>query len=203
MKDKNKILKIVISVLTIVFGVLLLLDQLNVKYIDEFFTPWYLILILYFVGYLLAYAIVKKAPIFYILAMTLAGIYLVIAISSKVESITYTKVLFVIPLFFGLGCIMADLICKWSSKAMRLGFVSTIASGIILVSAILGVWKIVIPIVIVLVGIAYMIFAIFDAQKSSIVKSDDHYVTYEEKQEQTEEESEPQIDKQNINSVDD
>lgn len=201
MKDKDKVLKIVISILTIVFGVLLLLDQLEIKYINEFFEPWWLILILYFVGWLFAHAIVKKAPVFYIFAMTLAGIYLVIAIHFKVESINYTKILFIIPLFFGLGCIIADVVCKWMLKARRFGLVTTIASTLILISVILGVWKIVIPVVVILIGIAYMAFSIFDAQKSSVVENDDHYVTYEENQSQ--EHDDETIDNKNINSVDD
>ena len=78
MKNKDSILKFVISILLVIFGVLLLLDQLNVPFIDDFFTPWYTIVLLFFAACLLAYAIVKKAPVFYILSMLIAGIYLVI-----------------------------------------------------------------------------------------------------------------------------
>lgn len=196
MKDKDRVLKIVLSTLLIISGVLLLLDQLRVKYIDEYFTPWYLVVILFFIGCLFAYAIIRKAPVFYVLAMLLAGIYLVISLHFK--GVNYTKVLFIIPLFIGLGFIMADMICKWSAKALRFGFVVTVASGIILVSSILDVWRIVIPIVLILVGIAYVIFAVLDAKRASVKKEDDHYVTY-----QTKEEKDDAKEKTDINSVDD
>ena len=63
MKNKDNVLKMTLSILMIVFGVLLLLDQLDVKFIDDFFMPWYTILVLFIAAALLSFAIVKKAPI--------------------------------------------------------------------------------------------------------------------------------------------
>ena len=73
MKNKDNVLKMTLSILMIVFGVLLLLDQLDVKFIDDFFTPWYTILILFIAAALLSFAIVKKAPLIYVLSMFFAG----------------------------------------------------------------------------------------------------------------------------------
>lgn len=182
MKNKDYVLKLVISILMVVFGVFLLLDQLDVKYIDDFFTPWYTLVILFVTACLLAYAICKKAPIVYILAMVFAGIYLVVSISAKVEHLGVGKIIMIIPLFIGIGIVMADKICKWSPKAMRFGLVVTIASATVLVSTILEVWKFVIPIVVILVGVAYIIFNLMSIKEKVEVKDeDDHYVTYEPK----------------------
>ncbi len=181
MKNKDSILKFVISILLVIFGVLLLLDQLNVPFIDDFFTPWYTIVLLFFAACLLAYAIVKKAPVFYILSMLIAGIYLVISINAKIEGMAVGKFIAIIPLFVGIGTVIADKICKWSPKAMRFGIVLSIASAVILVSTILDVWKYVIPIVIILIGIAYIIFGVFAIKHDTKKVEDDHYVTYEPK----------------------
>lgn len=181
MKNRDSILKLVISVLLVIFGILLLLDQLNVPFIDDFFTPWYTIVLLFFAACLLAYGIVKKAPIFYILSMLIAGIYLVTSISAKVEDMAVGKFIAIIPLFVGIGTIMADKICKWSPKATRFGIVLTIASAVVLVSTILDVWKYVIPVVIILIGIAYIIFGVFAIKQDTKKVEDDHYVTYEPK----------------------
>ena len=181
MKNKDSILKFVISILLVIFGVLLLLDQLNVPFIDDFFTPWYTIVLLFFAACLLAYAIVKKAPVFYILSMLIAGIYLVISINAKIEEMAVGKFIAIIPLFVGIGTVIADKICKWSPKAMRFGIVLSIASAVILVSTILDVWKYVIPIVIILIGIAYIIFGVFAIKHDTKRVEDDHYVTYEPK----------------------
>lgn len=181
MKNKDSILKFVISILLVIFGVLLLLDQLNVPFIDDFFTPWYTIVLLFFAACLLAYAIVKKAPVFYILSMLIAGIYLVISINAKIEEMAVGKFIAIIPLFVGIGTVIADKICKWSPKAMRFGIVLSIASAVILVSTILDVLKYVIPIVIILIGIAYIIFGVFAIKHDTKKVEDDHYVTYEPK----------------------
>ncbi len=181
MKNKDSILKFVISILLVIFGVLLLLDQLNVPFIDDFFTPWYTIVLLFFAACLLAYAIVKKAPVFYILSMLIAGIYLVISINAKIEEMAVGKFIAIIPLFVGIGTVIADKICKWSPKAMRFVIVLSIASAVILVSTILDVWKYVIPIVIILIGIAYIIFGVFAIKHDTKKVEDDHYVTYEPK----------------------
>ncbi len=181
MKNKDSILKFVISILLVIFGVLLLLDQLNVPFIDDFFTPWYTIVLLFFAACLLAYAIVKKAPVFYILSMLIAGIYLVISINAKIEEMAVGKFIAIIPLFVGIGTVIADKICKWSPKARRFGIVLSIASAVILVSTILDVWKYVIPIVIILIGIAYIIFGVFAIKHDTKKVEDDHYVTYEPK----------------------
>lgn len=192
MKNKDNVLKLVLSILMVIFGLLLLLDQLDVKYVDDFFAPWYTIVILFFTACLLAYAIVKKAPIIYVLSMLLAGIYLVVSISFKVENLPVGKIIVIIPLFFGIGIVIADKVCKWSPKAMRFGLIVIVSSAIVLVSTILDVWKYVIPAVIMLIGIAYIIFGLFAIKQDSKVKDDDHYVTYttkEEKEEKTEKEN--------------
>lgn len=179
MKNKDNVLKIVISALFVVFGLLLLLDQLNLPFIDDLFTPWYTIVILFVASCLLAYAICKKSPIFYILSMFFAGIYLVISIDAKVENLAIGKIIMIIPLFIGLGIILADRICKWSPKAMRFGLVVAVSSATILVSTILNVWKYVIPVVVILIGVSYMMFSLFSIKKEVDVKDDDHYVTYD------------------------
>lgn len=189
MKNKDNILKLALSVLMVVFGAILLLDQLNVKYIDEFFTPWYTIVILFVACCLLAYAIVKKAPFFYILSMLFASIYLVISINFKVKDLNVGKIIAIIPLFIGIGIVLADKVCKWSPKAMRFGLVTTIASAIVLVSTILDVWKYVIPIVVILIGVAYIIFGVVAIKQESKVENDDHFVTYKPMQDEKSQES--------------
>lgn len=179
MKNKDTVLKIAISALLVVFGVLLLLDQLNVPFIDDLFAPWYTIIILFVASCALAYAICKKSPIFYILSMLFAGIFLVISIETKVNDLSIGKILMIIPLFIGIGIVLADKICKWSPKAMRFGLVLTTSSAIVLVSTILNVWRYVIPVVIILIGIAYMIFSFVSIKQETNVKDDNHYVTYE------------------------
>ncbi len=188
MKNKDNVLKLVISILMVVFGLLLLLDQLDIKYIDDFFTPWYTIVILFVTACLLTYAIVKKAPIIYVLSMLLAGIYLVISISTKVENLGVGKIIAIIPLFIGIGIVIADKICKWSPKAMRFGLITTVASAIVLVSTILDVWRYVIPAVVIMIGIAYILFGLFaiKQESKSQKENNDHYVTIEK--EQTDEE---------------
>lgn len=179
MKIKDCALQLTISILLVVFGVLLLLDQLNVPFIDEFFTPWYLITILFCAAVLLAVAIIKKAPIHYVFSFMLAGVYLLIALPAKVPELSITKILFILPLFVGLGMILGDLTCKRSPKAMRWGLVLTICSCIILVSVLLDVWKIVIPVVVVFFGIVCVLFTIMNLNHVS-KKSDNHddaYVT--------------------------
>lgn len=181
MKNKDNVLKMTLSILMIVFGVLLLLDQLDVKFIDDFFTPWYTILILFIAAALLSFAIVKKAPLIYVLSMFFAGLYLVISISGKLPDLAVGKIIMIIPLFIGLGFVIADKVCKWSPKAMRFGLVTTVASAIILVSTILEVWRYVIPAVIVLIGIAYLLFSIFAVKQETKTKKNNYYVTYEPK----------------------
>jgi len=181
MKNKDNVLKMTLSILMIVFGVLLLLDQLDVKFIDDFFMPWYTILVLFIAAALLSFAIVKKAPIIYVLSMFFAGLYLVISISGKLPDLAVGKIIMIIPLFIGLGFVIADKVCKWSPKAMRLGLVTTVASAIILVSTILDVWRYVIPVVIVLIGIAYLLFSIFAVKQETKTKKKNYYVTYEPK----------------------
>ena len=181
MKNKDNVLKMTLSILMIVFGVLLLLDQLDVKFIDDFFTPWYTILVLFIAAALLSFAIVKKAPIIYVLSMFFAGLYLVISISGKLPDLAVGKIIMIIPLFIGLGFVIADKVCKWSPKAMRFGLVTTVASAIILVSTILDVWRYVIPVVIVLIGIAYLLFSIFAVKQETKTKKKNYYVTYEPK----------------------
>ncbi len=178
---KNKVLKMTLSILMIVFGVLLLLDQLDVKFIDDFFMPWYTILVLFIAAALLSFAIVKKAPIIYVLSMFFAGLYLVISISGKLPDLAVGKIIMIIPLFIGLGFVIADKVCKWSPKAMRFGLVTTVASAIILVSTILDVWRYVIPAVIILIGIAYLLFSIFAVKQETKTKKKNYYVTYEPK----------------------
>ncbi len=181
MKNKDNVLKMTLSILLIVFGVLLLLDQLDVKFIDDFFTPWYTILVLFIAAALLSFAIVKKAPIIYVLSMFFAGMYLVISISGKLPDLAVGKIIMIIPLFIGLGFVIADKVCKWSPKAMRFGLVTTVASAIILVSTILKVWRYVIPAVIILIGIAYLLFSIFAVKQETKTKKQNYYVTYEPK----------------------
>ena len=181
MKNKDNVLKMTLSILMIVFGVLLLLDQLDVKFIDDFFMPWYTILVLFIAAALLSFAIVKKAPIIYVLSMCFAGLYLVISISGKLPDLAVGKIIMIIPLFIGLGFVIADKVCKWSPKAMRFGLVTTVASAIILVSTILDVWRYVIPVVIVLIGIAYLLFSIFAVKQETKTKKKNYYVTYEPK----------------------
>ncbi len=181
MKNKDNVLKMTLSILMIVFGVLLLLDQLDVKFIDDFFMPWYTILVLFIAAALLSFAIVKKAPIIYVLSMFFAGLYLVISISGKLPDLAVGKIIMIIPLFIGLGFVIADKVCKWSPKAMRFGLVTTVASAIILVSTILEVWRYVIPVVIVLIGIAYLLFSIFAVKQETKTKKKNYYVTYEPK----------------------
>ncbi len=181
MKYKDNVLKMTLSILMIVFGVLLLLDQLDVKFIDDFFMPWYTILVLFIAAALLSFAIVKKAPIIYVLSMFFAGLYLVISISGKLPDLAVGKIIMIIPLFIGLGFVIADKVCKWSPKAMRFGLVTTVASAIILVSTILDVWRYVIPVVIVLIGIAYLLFSIFAVKQETKTKKKNYYVTYEPK----------------------
>lgn len=181
MKNKDNVLKMTLSILMIVFGVLLLLDQLDVKFIDDFFTPWYTILVLFIAAALLSFAIVKKAPIIYVLSMFFAGLYLIISISGKLPDLAVGKIIMIIPLFIGLGFVIADKVCKWSPKAMRFGLVTTVASAIILVSTILEVWRYVIPAVIVLIGIAYLLFSIFAVKQETKTKKNNYYVTYEPK----------------------
>ena len=183
MKIKDKVLSLTLSIILAVSGLFLLLDQLNVAYIDEFFTPWYLVVVLFFVASSLAIAIIKKSPIFYVISMIFASIYLVIAIPVFYEAIGVWDIIFVVPLFMGLGLILADLICKWSVRALRLGTVIAVSSAIILVSTLLDVWTIVIPVVIILVGIAYIIFSIVDVKKKIIrEQSTEHYVVPTNKQ---------------------
>ena len=170
MKNKDNVLKMTLSILMIVFGVLLLLDQLDVKFIDDFFMPWYTILVLFIAAALLSFAIVKKAPIIYVLSMFFAGLYLVISISGKLPDLAVGKIIMIIPLFIGLGFVIADKVCKWSPKAMRFGLVTTVASAIILVSTILDVWRYVIPAVIILIGIAYLLFSIFAVKQETKTK---------------------------------
>lgn len=181
MKNKDNVLKMTLSILMIVFGVLLLLDQLDVKFIDDFFMPWYTILVLFIAAALLSFAIVKKAPIIYVLSMFFAGLYLVISISGKLPDLAVGKIIMIIPLFIGLGFVIADKVCKWSPKAMRFGLVTTVASAIILVSTILDVWRYVIPVVIVLIGFAYLLFSIFAVKQETKTKKKNYYVTYEPK----------------------
>ena len=181
MKNKDNVLKMTLSILMIVFGVLLLLDQLDVKFIDDFFMPWYTILFLFIAAALLSFAIVKKAPIIYVLSMFFAGLYLVISISGKLPDLAVGKIIMIIPLFIGLGFVIADKVCKWSPKAMRFGLVTTVASAIILVSTILDVWRYVIPVVIVLIGFAYLLFSIFAVKQETKTKKKNYYVTYEPK----------------------
>ena len=181
MKNKDNVLKMTLSILMIVFGVLLLLDQLDVKFIDDFFMPWYTILVLFIAAALLSFAIVKKAPIIYVLSMFFAGLYLVISISGKLPDLAVGKIIMIIPLFIGLGFVIADKVCKWSPKAMRFGLVTTVASAIILVSTILDVWRYVIPAVIILIGIAYLLFSIFAVKQENKTKKKNYYVTYEPK----------------------
>ena len=181
MKNKDNVLKMTLSILMIVFGVLLLLDQLDVKFIDDFFMPWYTILVLFIAAALLSFAIVKKAPIIYVLSMFFAGLYLVISISGKLPDLAVCKIIMIIPLFIGLGFVIADKVCKWSPKAMRFGLVTTVASAIILVSTILDVWRYVIPVVIVLIGFAYLLFSIFAVKQETKTKKKNYYVTYEPK----------------------
>ncbi len=181
MKNKDNVLKMTLSILMIVFGVLLLLDQLDVKFIDDFFMPWYTILVLFIAAALLSFAIVKKAPIIYVLSMFFAGLYLVISISGKLPNLAVGKIIMIIPLFIGLGFVIADKVCKWSPKAMRFGLVTTVASAIILVSTILDVWRYVIPAVIILIGIAYLLFSIFAVKQETKTKKKNYYVTYEPK----------------------
>ena len=181
MKNKDNVLKMTLSILMIVFGVLLLLDQLDVKFIDDFFMPWCTILVLFIAAALLSFAIVKKAPIIYVLSMFFAGLYLVISISGKLPDLAVGKIIMIIPLFIGLGFVIADKVCKWSPKAMRFGLVTTVASAIILVSTILDVWRYVIPVVIVLIGFAYLLFSIFAVKQETKTKKKNYYVTYEPK----------------------
>ncbi len=185
MKNKDNVLKMTLSILMIVFGVLLLLDQLDVKFIDDFFMPWYTILVLFIAAALLSFAIVKKAPIIYVLSMFFAGLYLVISISGKLPDLAVGKIIMIIPLFIGLGFVIADKVCKWSPKAMRFGLVTTVASAIILVSTILDVWRYVIPAVIILIGIAYLLFSIFAVKQETKTKKKNYYVTYEPKDAET------------------
>lgn len=182
--DKDIILKLTLSVLLVFFGVILLIDQLDVAnnpfvtFIDDLFAPWYTIIILFIASCLLAYAIIKKAPIIYVLSMLFAGIFLVISLSNKVKTEYIGAIIFIVPMFIGIGFILADRICKWSPKILRFGVVLTMASAVVLVSVVLDAWKYVIPIVVILIGIAYMIFEIFALKQKNIEKPDDHYVTY-------------------------
>lgn len=196
-KSKDNILKLTLSILLIVFGLILLLDQLDLPSLagfDDFFTPWYTIVILFFSACALAYAIIKKAPIMYIIAMFFAGIYLVVAIEAKVETFNNAnvwKIIAIIPLFCGIGLVLADKICKWSPKASRFGFVVAIASAIVLVSTILNSWRYIIPSVIIMIGITYFIFELLSLKDKSKKVEDDHYVTYTPKEENTAEKEQP------------
>lgn len=177
MNIKDKILSLSIAIILMISGVILLLDQLDVKYIDDYFTPWYLIIVLFFIASSLATAVIKKSPIFYVLTFLLSGIYLCISIYSKSVVDNVFDIIFIVPLFLGIGLIVADVVCKWSIKAGRLGFVLVVSSAIILISTILNVWTIVIPAVIILIGFSYIVFAVIDMNKSvNHGQSTDHYV---------------------------
>ncbi len=195
MKNKDNVLKLVLSVLLVVFGLLLLLDQMDVKFVDDFFTPWYTIIILFVASCLLSYAIVKKAPIFYIFAMFFAGLFLVVSLDTKIKDLNVGRIIAIIPLFIGIGIVIADKICKWSPKAMRLGIVMTVASSIVLISTILDVWKYVIPAVIIMIGIAYILFGLIALKHENKKVEDDHYVTYEPKDKDKPKENESENDK--------
>ncbi len=106
-------------------------------------------------------------------------------INAKIEEMAVGKFIAIIPLFVGIGIVIADKICKWSPKAMRFGLVTTVASAIILVSTILDVWRYVIPAVIILIGIAYLLFSIFAVKQETKTKKKNYYVTYEPKDAET------------------
>lgn len=179
MNIKDKVFSFVFSALVVVFGVFLLLDQLDIPFIDEFFTPWYTIIFLFLACVFLALGIIKKAPIHYVLSMFFASLYLVISLTIKVEGLTFWKIMFIIPMFVGIGVIIGDLVCKWTNKALRIGLIITMFSAIILVSSILDVWTIIVPVVIILFGVVVFILTMIDLRKD--VKrqeyDDDRFVT--------------------------
>lgn len=185
-RDRDNVLKLTISVLLVVFGIILLIDQLDngnpfVQFVDDLFSPWFTIVILFIAACLLAHAIIKKAPIMYVLSMFFAGLFLMISVGNKVESKYVGAAIFILPMFVGIGLVLADRICKWSPKVLRFGVVLTVASVVVMVSVILEVWRYVIPIVVVLIGIAYFIFGLFAMKQDIVEEKDDHYVTYEPK----------------------
>lgn len=186
-RDKDIVLKLTISVLLVFFGIVLLIDQLDngnpfVQFVDDLFAPWYTIVLLFVAACLLSYAIIKKAPIMYVLSMFFAGLFLTISVGVKVDAKYLGAVIFIVPMLVGIGFVIADRVCKWSPKILRFGVVLTVASVVVLISVILEVWKYVIPIVIVLIGIAYFIFELFALKQENVEQPDDHYVTYEPKE---------------------
>ena len=179
MNIKDKVFSFVFGSLVVVFGIFLLLDQLDIPFIDEFFNPWYTIIFLFLACMFLSLGIIKKAPIHYVLSMFFASLYLVISLTAKVEGLTFWKIMFIIPMFVGIGVIIGDLVCKWTSKALRIGLIITMFSAIILVSSILDVWTLIVPIVIILFGLVVFILTMIDLRRA--VKrqeyDEDRYVT--------------------------
>lgn len=168
MNNKNSIIKLAISVVMIVFGILILLGQLNIPNVSAKLAEWYLLLILAIISIALICAIVKKAPYWYITAFTLAGLYLALSITIHIKDLSFANLFMVIPMAFGVGIMVAKIICAWKVKAMLIGFLIAISSAFILAGTILEVSEYILPIFGIFVGIILFIFTV----KKLIVKKD-------------------------------
>lgn len=178
MNNKNYIIKLAVSIVMIVFGIIILLGQLDIGILSEIFAEWYLLCLLAFISIALICAIVKKAPYWYITAFTLSGIYLAVSITLHIESLDFSNMFMTVPLAFGVGIMVAKIACEWKAKAMLVGFIISIASAFILSGTILKVSKYTLPAFFIFVGVIVFIYTLKKLlSKKNLASDENSYVT--------------------------
>lgn len=176
MDIKKTSIKIVMGILLAFCGLVMLLDHFDIAF-NGAIKRWYLIAILYFACASLAIAVMRKAPLYYIISFTLAGLALSVELAVRIEGIEFWQVMMIIPTSIGLGIVLSELICKWSKSAVKNGFLLFLISGILLIGTITRTWTVILPCILIAIGILIVILSFANINKKSDKDDNDYYVT--------------------------
>lgn len=175
MDFKKTALKICFALLVVAMGIIFLLDGLNVC-LDGAMKYWYLSVIALFAAMSLAMAVVRKAPLYYIFAFTLLGLFLALELPLSVIGLGYSKTWPLITMFMGTGIMVSQVVGSGVRFSFKGGMILATISAVVLAGLITDTIMLVIPLILIVSGIIGAIYSYIRGVNKR-KKDDDIYVT--------------------------
>lgn len=168
MKKKNVALHISTAIITIVWGLVYLLSGVQAAPV-EILNYWYEALTVFVAAICIAVAVTKKAPLYFLFAFSLGGLFLYLILSRYSNDFSLWWPL----LFAGTGCglFACEIFGKGKFKWKKTGFIFVLFSVILLVGTLTQTIEICLPVCIILSGLAIGVNG-FEKKKTK----DDEYV---------------------------
>ncbi|MEG1509111.1 MAG: hypothetical protein RR454_01530 [Clostridia bacterium] len=150
--DKAIMLNVIISILTIVFSLLLLIDVLLSTKTAHYNSLWYGIILMYFASIFIALAMVLKAPAYINFSAIFGGIFISIHVASRFENLSFANMWPIIFICLGIGMCITFIFSR-RSLYLSLGILLIAINIAMLVCAYFNKWYYIFPLIGVLFGI--------------------------------------------------